>query len=370
MSDEPDDKDKSDPVPCFFLSYSQGDKNSYLDKFIRNLREEVGDQVGMDQDKVGFRDEENLHGGDWRTGISLNARRSHSLVCIYSRRFFSQPGAHEYCAKEFAVFLERNKATRDDKGQFRDVRNIFPVLASSVGGGSRYRGYVQRVLGAPRWSPAGRRQTAGGPDRPRRGGAAARSTQLLAFEIRVSSADAPVWIPYKDQMNFEALVGDVEFSPESRLDCKIQPADPLIDGFATEVATALATATENQNLPILFVHPECLGNEKARASLKEVLSKDWRGGLIVPVDETDAEALASVEKYWPELEAARNKQEPAVIRVAKGGVATFQTAAASVAHSVLALIQLNGSKRHPYAEGKGPTEITYIANKSDSARGQ
>jgi len=122
----------NDIVPLFFVSYSRGDRDRYLDTFVKHLRKQVSDLVNIDVQHVGFRDVDNLESGDdWKTGISTNARRSHSLVCLYSTRFFDKNRQHEYCAKEFAVFLKRNNAQYNPDevgGQFRGAQYIFPVL--------------------------------------------------------------------------------------------------------------------------------------------------------------------------------------------------------------------------------------------------
>src|SRR5277367_4418859 len=106
------DSTMNDIIPHFFLSYSRGSRRKkedpYLKRFVKDLRDQVSELVNGDVNEVGFRDVDNLkEGDDWKAGISLNARRSHALVCLYSTRFFDQNRDHEYCGKEFAVFLRR-----------------------------------------------------------------------------------------------------------------------------------------------------------------------------------------------------------------------------------------------------------------------
>jgi hypothetical protein len=366
-------------------------------------------------------------GDDWKTGISTNARRSHSLVCLYSTRFFGKDRQHEYCAKEFAVFLKRNNAQHDDRGQFRGEQYIFPVLwigendLREVGlppyavklihytynheeyktNGLQWmmkkkRGAyhdmlldlarrirdctrrplapleeeidIERMYNAFWESPEG--ATAAGPSvRPADAAAAALHPgpmQLLAFEIRLSSTNVPVWTPYKKNLlnppNFAALVSDVALSPENKFDYTIRTVDPTAAGVADDVSEVLATATDKQIIPILFVHPECLGNETARTAVKEMLKNKWRGGLVIPVDEIDADAIALIDKYRAELEAARNDHEPTVMRIAAGDSSTFQTATASVAHAVLALIQKNGVVQQVHPHREGPDAVPRFAN--------
>jgi hypothetical protein len=429
----------NDVVPHFFVSYSHvpGKKDDpYLKRFIKDLRKTVWNLVGGDPDKVGFRDVDNLKkGDDWKTGISVNARRSHSLVCIYTARFFDPKREHEYCGKEFAVFLKRNGQARyhrdDSGGQFRDVRNIFPVLwigepdlqaiklppyaVSAVHYTSDDPDYVANglewllkkkrgayhdiVLQLSRlirdstapplppleeeidieemynafWEPPDGAAAEAAEAAPETADDdAAGPMHLLAFEIRILSADAPVWVPYKappgkdqpnkDQPNFETLVGDVASSPENKFEYTIQTIDPTAEGFAGEVTNKLADATKKQIIPILFVHPECLGNEKSRAAVKEILQDKWRGGLVIPLDESDAKAVSLVKDHWGELEDALNKEEPAVMRIATGGAAEFQTAAASVAQRVLALIQKNGKVEQIHPNPEGPPALPTFTN--------
>jgi hypothetical protein len=413
-------------------------EDPYLKRFVKNLREQVSELVNGDVDKVGFRDVDNLkEGDDWKAGISLNARRSHALVCLYSTRFFDQNRDHEYCGKEFAVFLKRCNARyrRDNggEGQFHGFRNIFPVLwigetdlkaaklppyavraIQYTSDDSEYRANgllwmlkkkrsayhdiilnlgrlirdsknpplppleeeidIERMYNAFWEPPEGNPPECAKPAGELAEGVAAAlppgPMQMLVFEIRLFSANAPVWTPYKDQPNFEALLGDVASSPESKFELKIQTADPTAEGFADDVSKALATATGKQIVPILFVHPDCLGNEPSRDALKKILENKWRGGLVIPVDESDAQALSLVQEHWPELEEAQNKEEPAVMRRAIGGASKFQTAAASVAYAVLALIQKNGVVQQIHPNNEGFAAIPRVANTSDAVRGQ
>jgi hypothetical protein len=432
----------NDIVPHFFFSYSRGTRRKredpYLKRFVNDLREQVSELVNVDADKVGFRDVDNLkEGDDWKAGISLNARRSHALICLYSTRFFDQNRHHEYCGKELAVFLKRCNAQycRDNGGeaQFRSFRNIFPVLwiGETDLGAAKLPPYAVRAIQytseddeyranglkwmlkkkrtayhdiilklgrlirdstkpplppleeeidiermynafweAPEVAPPEEAKPAA---EPAEGVAAALPSgpmQMLAFEIRLFSRGARVWIPYKDQPNFETLVSDFASSPESKFELKIQTADPTEEGFADDVSKALATATGKQIIPILFVHPEYLGDEASRNALKKILENRWRGGLVVPADESDAQALSLVHEHWPELEEAQNKEEPPVMRVANGGAAKFQTTAASVAYAVLVLIQKHGVVQQIYPNSEGFSTIPRVANTLDAVRGQ
>jgi hypothetical protein len=132
----------------FFFSYSRADWECdvYLAKFFDDLEMRVR-MVGAAGDrKVGFRDEEGVKTGeDWTRKISAAVQTSHVLVCVYTPNFFSPGRTHEFCAKEFRAFLERDpqhcyKPGVDQKGrelydqegrklyEVREARNILPVL--------------------------------------------------------------------------------------------------------------------------------------------------------------------------------------------------------------------------------------------------
>jgi hypothetical protein len=423
-------EERNDASPYFFVSYSRDSAardDPYLNRFVKDLREQVSKRVGGNPKEVGFRDVENIERGkNWAAVISRNVRRSHCLICMYSIHFFDEARKHEYCGKEVALFLKRIKEVTYSQGQYRGrFRNIFPILWSAKGDLDfkklppyavtliNYTGedddaeYVKRGLDwilrktkrrkayndivwklseqirdsaipplppleedidiedmhnafwEPPDGPAPQvSEPAAEPVEKAAAALPSGPMQLLALEIRILS-NAPVWTPYKSQQNekspsFAALIGDVVFSPESKFDYKIQPVDPTAERFAVEVSKALAIATGKQIIPILFVHPECLDTEISRAALKEIVGNEWRGGLIVLADEADARARFLLKEYWPELEAARNKQEPAVMRIATGSGADFQTAFASVAQAVLALIQKKGEAKRPHPNREGP----------------
>jgi hypothetical protein len=121
-------------VPRFFLSYARHDDDDYLKRFFTDLRQAVSRLDTNAAYAPGFRDDEGVATGeDWNSTISAAVHSSNALVCVYTPRFFHR----EFCAKEFAVFIRRNRnaqyklqpdAEGNQKYQICDVRNIFPVL--------------------------------------------------------------------------------------------------------------------------------------------------------------------------------------------------------------------------------------------------
>jgi hypothetical protein len=122
----------------FFFSYSRSDYDRYLDKFFADLEEQVASVGGAGTSRLGFRDEDGVKtGDDWTRKISAAVQTSHVLVCIYTPNFFSKVRTHEFCAKEFMAFLERDPRHRYervvDEGnceryEVREARNILPIL--------------------------------------------------------------------------------------------------------------------------------------------------------------------------------------------------------------------------------------------------
>jgi hypothetical protein len=124
----------------FFFSYSRADweRERYLAKFFEDLENKVSVLMGAGTQKVGFRDEEGVRTGeDWTRKISIAVQTSRVLVCVYTPNFFSAERTHEFCAKEFMAFLQRDPEHRyervvDQGGceryEVRNARNILPIL--------------------------------------------------------------------------------------------------------------------------------------------------------------------------------------------------------------------------------------------------
>jgi hypothetical protein len=127
----PTEADKKQPR--FFLSYARGASDAYLERFYKNLREEVAFREGLDNSKenkeVGFRDTDDIpSGADWPNDLADALRNSWACVSIYTPLYFKR----EYCGKEFQVFLDRANAQYDDEGAAENARCILPVLWASM----------------------------------------------------------------------------------------------------------------------------------------------------------------------------------------------------------------------------------------------
>src|SRR5262249_45374381 len=124
----------------FFFSYSRADweDDLYLERFFKDLERKVAGVKGAGNRTVGFRDEEGVKTGeDWNTKISGALQASNVLVCVYTPNFFSAERTHEFCAKEFMAFVQRDPQLRyervvDNAGRERyevhEAHNILPIL--------------------------------------------------------------------------------------------------------------------------------------------------------------------------------------------------------------------------------------------------
>jgi len=88
-----------------FFSYAREDFSRYLDKFFRDLKEEVRLLLGRAKaDPILFRDEEDIDiGKPWRLEIATALQSAQVLIAIQTPRYFTRP----YCGKEFGIMLRR-----------------------------------------------------------------------------------------------------------------------------------------------------------------------------------------------------------------------------------------------------------------------
>ncbi len=119
--------------PRFFLSYARGASDAYLERFYKDLRQEVAFREGLDNSsdnkEVGFRDTDDIAGGtDWPNELADALRSSWACVSVYTPLYFKR----EYCGKEFQVFLDRANVQYDNEGAAENARCILPILWASM----------------------------------------------------------------------------------------------------------------------------------------------------------------------------------------------------------------------------------------------
>jgi FxsC-like protein len=115
----------------FYFSYAGGDANSYVERFFKDLRAEVGQRAGvLDEDSVGFFNKDMLEVGDTWPGASLSALlSSRTMVCLFSPRYFNS----EYCGKEVQLFHSRMDMYRLGSLGVAEPPTILPVIMTPVG---------------------------------------------------------------------------------------------------------------------------------------------------------------------------------------------------------------------------------------------
>jgi hypothetical protein len=195
--------------------------------------------------------------------------------------------------------------------------------------------------------------------------------QVVALEVRRAAGDGSAWAPYPSEPSLPVLVEEIAQSRRSR--SRYLTFDPSAGDFVTALFAALNDATEKRVLPILLVDPSALARPEWRAAITSLLRRQWRGGVVVPVDASDKPSAHLMESIKGDLELTPNEREWIVVRVAQGGVAELRTALISVADDILARIVMHGSvERHPPATF-GPVPLSVrprISNMLDTERVQ
>jgi len=119
--------------PRFILSYARRERDSFLDKFFADLRQELAVREGLDKDpgnpEAGFRDTDAIAGGtDWSRELAAALGEAWACVSLYTPNYFKR----EACGKEVQVFLDRAGVQYDASGVAQDPRGILPVLWTSM----------------------------------------------------------------------------------------------------------------------------------------------------------------------------------------------------------------------------------------------
>jgi hypothetical protein len=91
----------------FFFSYTRANNDHYLQKFFKNLNEEVRSKAGYPKDTLaGYFDQQRLElGTDWSPALVAALQESSTLVSVYSPAYFTS----EFCGREWGFFDDRRK---------------------------------------------------------------------------------------------------------------------------------------------------------------------------------------------------------------------------------------------------------------------
>jgi hypothetical protein len=417
----------SDPV--FFFSYGRQTSNDeHLNRFYKDLKAELAKLLPAGEETNGFRDDFSIASGDdWNTKIADALQKSQVLVCIYTAKLFDS----QYCGREFAAFIKRNKDVwyeqvqeKDGRIQYRirDSRNIIPILWTSQSDLNRHPHNLppylvssiqyttpQASLFNKKWlevyreyglekayrkaSQETRRLVAyhfateirdacnavplqtlpltfdglwhafkDVPKEYRQEDVAIEDRaavddreppepsrrDLVAIEIASASGESTRWTPRSAE--FGAMIDDIAYDLNLRL--RRSPIDPGSDDFETKVATIVEQATEKFAIPILFVDPKCFRTAEQRSALERIRQKEWYGGIIIPADDEDKDAIRLVNAHLPSLK--ETKGEGAGIAVRDGfGVKELRTSIDSVRIYIEGRILDTGSvERKPEQKGR------------------
>ena len=97
-----------------FTSYAQADREKYLERFVDDLREQIGSHLGLaDRTRIVFFDRDDLKAGDeWSSTIVEALRNAKVLVCLMSPTYLGR----EWCGRELEIFLSRLSAFQPPTG--------------------------------------------------------------------------------------------------------------------------------------------------------------------------------------------------------------------------------------------------------------
>ena len=90
----------------FFTSYARDNKTHYLEKFVRELSQQVLDKTNFPPEQIGFFDGSNIETGqDWVRVLGDALRTCKVIVCLCTPRSLNS----QFCGKEMQVFLLRRE---------------------------------------------------------------------------------------------------------------------------------------------------------------------------------------------------------------------------------------------------------------------
>lgn len=114
----------------FFLSYTRADDDPYLQRFFKELSEEVRIRLGHPLGtRVGFFDQSDIElGSQWKEEIVDALLNSKVLVCLYSPAYFKSP----YCGREWQLFHLRRARYLEAQRAAGEVNARLPPVIKPV----------------------------------------------------------------------------------------------------------------------------------------------------------------------------------------------------------------------------------------------
>jgi TIR domain len=110
----------------FFTSYARDNKTHYLEKFVRELSQQVLDKTNFPPEQIGFFDGSNIETGqDWVRVLGDALRTCKVIVCLCTPRSLNS----QFCGKEMQVFLLRRENWLQQPGnENKKAGIVFPVI--------------------------------------------------------------------------------------------------------------------------------------------------------------------------------------------------------------------------------------------------
>jgi hypothetical protein len=110
----------------FFTSYARDNKTRYLEKFVRELSQQVLDKTNFPPEQIGFFDGSNIETGqDWVRVLGDALRTCKVIVCLCTPRSLNS----QFCGKEMQVFLLRRENWLQQPGnENKKAGIVFPVI--------------------------------------------------------------------------------------------------------------------------------------------------------------------------------------------------------------------------------------------------
>lgn len=110
-------------MPYLFLSYARADANGHLDRFLKDLCEEVRGRTGVRFEDIGFRDVQNVPlGTDWRVRLAEAIASARVFVALGSPSYFNS----DMCGREWQMFAELTRARQP--GVTGPPGNLLPII--------------------------------------------------------------------------------------------------------------------------------------------------------------------------------------------------------------------------------------------------
>jgi FxsC-like protein len=109
----------------FFFSYARENRSRHLERFRKNLIQQLKLRKHFPKDEIGFFDGEDIKAGDnWKDALGTALRTSRVFLALCSPDYINS----EYCGKEFQIFLERFETYKKTASSTRPPRLIMPIL--------------------------------------------------------------------------------------------------------------------------------------------------------------------------------------------------------------------------------------------------